>query len=50
MSRRDEFDSLSIAVFTGNANTLLAQEITRHLRVPLGRAQVGRFSDGEVTA
>jgi ribose-phosphate pyrophosphokinase len=50
MSRRDEFDSLSIAVFTGNANPLLAQEITRHLRVPLGRAQVGRFSDGEVTA
>ncbi|HEX9403254.1 MAG TPA: ribose-phosphate pyrophosphokinase, partial [Steroidobacteraceae bacterium] len=26
----------------------LAQEITRHLRVPLGRAHVGRFSDGEV--
>jgi ribose-phosphate pyrophosphokinase len=50
MSRRDEFDSLSIAVFTGNANPLLAQEITRHLRVPLGRSQVGRFSDGEVTA
>jgi ribose-phosphate pyrophosphokinase len=50
MSRRDEFDSQSIAVFTGNANPTLAQEITRHLRVPLGRSQVGRFSDGEVTA
>jgi len=50
MSRREEFDSLSIAVFTGNANPTLAQEITRHLRVPLGRSQVGRFSDGEITA
>jgi len=27
---------------------MLAQEITRHLRVPLGRARVERFSDGEV--
>jgi ribose-phosphate pyrophosphokinase len=50
MARRDDFDSQSIAVFTGNANPLLAQEITRHLRVPLGRAHVGRFSDGEVNA
>jgi ribose-phosphate pyrophosphokinase len=48
MSRRDDFDSLSIAVFTGNAHPTLAQEITRHLHVPLGRAHVGRFSDGEV--
>ena len=35
-------------MFSGNANPLLAQEITRHLHVPLGRAYVGRFSDGEV--
>ncbi len=48
MSRSNEFDSLAIAVFTGNANPALAQEITRHLHVPLGRAHVGRFSDGEV--
>jgi len=48
MSRRDEFDSLGIAVFTGNANPLLALEITRHLHTPMGRAHVGRFSDGEV--
>jgi ribose-phosphate pyrophosphokinase len=39
-----------MAVFTGNANPVLAQDITRHLKVPLGRAHVGRFSDGEVTA
>src|SRR5215213_10651413 len=39
-----------IAVFTGNANPQLAQDIARYLQVPLGRAHVGRFSDGEVTA
>jgi ribose-phosphate pyrophosphokinase len=48
MSQSNEFDSLTIAVFTGKANPALAQEITRHLHVPLGRAHVGRFSDGEV--
>src|ERR1700691_5480681 len=49
MSRNSkEFDYPSISVFAGNANPLLAQEITRHLHVPLGRAYVGRFSDGEV--
>jgi ribose-phosphate pyrophosphokinase len=48
MSQGNEFDSLTIAVFTGKANPALAQEITRHLHVPLGRAHVGRFSDGEV--
>jgi ribose-phosphate pyrophosphokinase len=50
MSRSNEFDSLGIALFTGNANPTLAHEITRHLHVPLGRANVGRFSDGEVNA
>jgi ribose-phosphate pyrophosphokinase len=48
MSQGNEFDSLTIAVFTGKANPALAQEITRHLHVPLGRSHVGRFSDGEV--
>ena len=50
MSRGNDFDRSSMAVFAGNANPALAQEITRHLRVPLGRAHVGRFSDGEVSA
>ncbi len=36
-------------LFTGNANPVLAQEIATHLGVDLGRAAVGRFSDGEVT-
>ncbi len=42
-------DGSTIAVFTGNANPQLAQDIARYLQVPLGRAHVGRFSDGEVT-
>ncbi len=37
-----------MALFTGNANEALAHDIARHLMVPLGRASVGRFSDGEV--
>ena len=36
-------------LFTGNANPALAQEIAGHLGVELGKASVGRFSDGEVT-
>ncbi len=36
-------------LFTGNANPVLAQEIATHLGVDLGKASVGRFSDGEVT-
>ena len=36
-------------LFTGNANPALAQEIATHLGVQLGKAMVGRFSDGEVT-
>jgi ribose-phosphate pyrophosphokinase len=36
-------------LFTGNANPVLAHEIASHLGVELGKAAVGRFSDGEVT-
>jgi ribose-phosphate pyrophosphokinase len=43
-----ELDAPSVSVFAGNANPLLAEGIARHLHVPLGRAYVGRFSDGEV--
>ena len=35
-------------VFTGNANPDLAAEISTHLSLPLGKAVVGQFSDGEV--
>ena len=42
-------DRSTMAVFAGNANPQLAQDISRHLMVPLGRSSVGRFSDGETT-
>lgn len=35
-------------VFTGNANPDLAAEIAAHLSIPMGKAVVGQFSDGEV--
>jgi ribose-phosphate pyrophosphokinase len=38
----------SLMVFTGNANPKLAEAVARHLHIHLGRATVGRFSDGEV--
>ena len=41
------FDSLMI--FSGNANPKLAAEVVRHLNISLSRADVGRFSDGEVS-
>ena len=37
-----------IMCFTGNANPELAKAIVHHLGIPLGKANVGRFSDGEV--
>ena len=40
--------SASLMVFTGNANVKLANSIARELGVPMGKAVVGRFSDGEV--
>ncbi|MDQ5925717.1 ribose-phosphate pyrophosphokinase [Aquabacterium sp.] len=36
-------------LFTGNANPALAQEIATNLGITLGKAAVGRFSDGETT-
>ena len=41
-------DLATTAVFSGNAHPQLAQEIARCLRLPLARAHVGRFSDGEI--
>ena len=41
-------ESETLALFTGNANPALAHDIARHLQQPVGRAAVGRFSDGEV--
>lgn len=38
-----------LKIFSGNANKSLAQKICDYLKIPLGQAQVGRFSDGEIT-
>ncbi|MEK7796999.1 MAG: ribose-phosphate pyrophosphokinase [Pseudomonadota bacterium] len=37
-----------MVVFTGNANPALTEAVARHLGLPLGKAVVDRFSDGEV--
>lgn len=38
----------NLMVFTGNANPMLAEKIARYIGIPLGAAQIGKFSDGEV--
>lgn len=38
----------NLMVFTGNANPALAQEVVNTLGIPLGKAMVSRFSDGEI--
>lgn len=38
----------ALTLFTGNANPSLAQAVANHLQLPVGKATVGRFSDGEV--
>ena len=40
--------SANLMVFTGNANPLLGKEVARRLSIPVGRAVVAKFSDGEV--
>jgi ribose-phosphate pyrophosphokinase len=37
-----------MVIFSGNAHPDLARDISQVLRVPLAKAHVGRFSDGEV--
>lgn len=38
-----------LMVFTGNANPELAKKITDILDIPLGKAHVAKFSDGEIS-
>ncbi len=38
----------NLIVFTGNANPALATKVCNHLHIPMGKADVGKFSDGEV--
>jgi ribose-phosphate pyrophosphokinase len=39
----------NLMIFTGNANPKLAHAVAQQINIPLGKAQVSRFSDGEVT-
>lgn len=41
--------SSKMMVFTGNANPELAQKVASRLYLSLGKAKVGKFSDGETT-
>ena len=37
-----------LRIFSGNSNPPLAEEICRHLGIPLGAINLARFSDGEL--
>ncbi|HEX4937949.1 MAG TPA: ribose-phosphate diphosphokinase [Candidatus Kapabacteria bacterium] len=38
----------NLIIFTGNATPELATKVCTHLHIPLGKADVGKFSDGEI--
>ena len=40
--------SNELKIFTGTANTALANEICEYLKVELGQSSMTRFSDGEI--
>jgi ribose-phosphate pyrophosphokinase len=48
--RKSAVPASHMMVFSGNANLELSSEIASHLSLPLGKAVVGQFSDGEVMA
>lgn len=41
-------DFENVVLFSGNAHPDLAERIAAHMGIPVGKADVGRFSDGEV--
>jgi ribose-phosphate pyrophosphokinase len=41
-------NQMPVKVFAGNSNIALAKEVCDYLGAPLGKARVGRFSDGEI--
>lgn len=47
-SSKENMSRQTLKIFSGNANPMLAQEICDYLSMPLGRATVRTFSDGEV--
>lgn len=43
----DNVPDSNMMIFTGNANPQLAHDIAAKLQIPLGKAVIGQFSDGE---
>jgi len=39
----------SIKIFAGNSNPKLAQDIAKHVGIPMGNSDVATFSDGEIS-
>ena len=49
MDEKNRLDTLSnIKIFTGNSNVALVEKVCDYLAIPLGKATVGRFPDGEI--
>ena len=42
------YDESTMMLFAGNSNPALAQAVARRLQISLGKAAIGRFSDGEL--
>jgi ribose-phosphate pyrophosphokinase len=40
--------SEDLAIFTGSSNPGLGREISKHLKIPLGKIELKRFADGEM--
>ena len=43
------FHGKDIKIFSANSNRLLAKQIAEALGLPVGKAQVSTFSDGEIS-
>jgi ribose-phosphate pyrophosphokinase len=48
LQQRQQASDDNMMVFTGNANQALAKDIAHFLNVPIGKATVEKFSDGEI--
>lgn len=48
MTRQTQDALANVSILSGNSNPELSRRIARALNVPVGKAQVGRFSDGEI--
>ena len=49
MDEKNRIDTLNnIKIFTGNSNVALVEKVCDYLSIPLGKAAVGRFPDGEI--